>query len=135
MDAEEKEEIKEISLTIKKYLAPKNILTSKHLQNLLQNVRHLMVLQNLLKKVAAFFPKLIIKLDGTNHEAQLKLKFLTSLRRIQVQMRKFPFNQYAFYDYGKHENHVLMSRRREKRLTVCIYFRKFALIAQIKVNF
>lgn len=92
MDAEEKaiytkEEIKEISLTIKKYLAPKNILTSQHLQNLLQNVRHLMVLQNLLKKIAAFFPKLIIKLDGTNHEAQLKLKFLTSLRRIQVQMR------------------------------------------------
>ena len=43
-----------------------------------------MILEDFLKKIAAFFPKLIIKLDGTNHEAQLKSKFLASLRRVQV---------------------------------------------------
>ena len=82
-----KEEIKEISAKIKRFLAPKNILTLQHLQNLSQVVRHLMDLENFLKKIAAFFPKLIVKLDGTNHEAQLKLKFLTSLGRVQVQIQ------------------------------------------------
>ena len=82
-----KNEIKEITEKIKGFLAPKNILTFQHLQNLLEVVSHLMVFENLLKKIAAFFPKLIVKLDGTNHEAQLKLKFLTSLRRVQVQIQ------------------------------------------------
>ena len=89
LDTEEKaiyskEERKEMSLKIEKFLAPKNILTSQHLQNLLQNVRHLMVLENLLKKAAAFFSKLKIKLNGNNCEAQLKLSFLNSLRRVKV---------------------------------------------------
>ena len=79
-----KEEIKEISAKIKRFLAPENILTFHHLPNLLQVVRHLMILEGFLKKIAAFFPKLIVKLDGTNHEAQLKSKFLASLRRVQV---------------------------------------------------
>ena len=69
---------------IHRKLEIRNILTFQHLQNLLQVVRHLMVFENLLKKIAAFFPKLIVKLDGTNHEAQLKSKFLASLRRVQV---------------------------------------------------
>ena len=91
LDTEEKaiyskEERKEMSSKIERFLAPKNILTSQHLQNLLQNVRHLMVLENLLKKAAAFFSKLKIKLNGTNYEAQLKMAFLISLRRVQVHL-------------------------------------------------
>ena len=79
-----KDEIIKILAKRKRFLAPKNILTFQHLQNLSQIVRHLMVLENLLKKTAAFFPKLIVKLDGTNHEDQLKWKFLSSVRRVQV---------------------------------------------------
>ena len=93
-DAEEKmiytkDEIKEIKEKINSYLAPKNILTFKHLQNILQIVNNLMALENLLKKSNGFFSKLIIKLDGINQAAQLKLNFLASLRRVKVFIQSF----------------------------------------------
>ena len=79
-----KDEIKEIFSRIKSYLAPEKILTSQHLQSLLQIVRHLMVLENIQRRIASFFPKLIINLNSSRVETHLKLKFLTSLRRVQV---------------------------------------------------
>ena len=79
-----KEEAKKIKSRIERYLSAQRVITSQHLQNFQQIVRHLMVFENMLKRVDTLFPKLEIKLDDSSNWDGLKQNFKKSLHKVLV---------------------------------------------------
>ena len=83
-DIHSKDEGKKIKSRIERYLSAQRVITSQHLQNFQQIVRHLMVFENMLKRVDTLFPKLEIKLDDSDNGDRLKQNFKKSLHKVLV---------------------------------------------------